>query len=134
MLIPKFIKKLINKLERKFRDFLRGFDIEIVGSNYFLELNQMLTCNGEGQPSKSQYKQDLFVLTQLGFKRNGFFVEFGATDGVELSNTYILEKQFDWSGILAEPAKCWHEALERNRKAFIEKKLCLEQIWGNHKI
>lgn len=37
--------------------------------------------------SKSQLKQDLFVLSLLDFKTNGFFVEFGATDGVEFSNS-----------------------------------------------
>lgn len=65
--------------------------------------------------SKSQVKQDLFVLSELGFKRNGFFVEFGATNGVYLSNTYLLEKEFGWSGILAEPARCWHKELSANR-------------------
>lgn len=70
--------------------------------------------------SKSQLKQDLFVLSELNFKRNGYFVEFGATNGVDLSNTHLLEKEFGWSGILAEPAKCWHAALKKNRDAKIE--------------
>lgn len=70
--------------------------------------------------SKSQLKQDLFVLTQLKFKRAGFFVEFGAANGVNLSNTYLLEKEFGWTGILAEPAKCWHKELTENRSANIE--------------
>ena len=70
--------------------------------------------------SKSQFRQDLFVLSQLNFKKNGYFVEFGATNGIDLSNTHLLEKQFAWTGILAEPARCWHNDLELNRSAVIE--------------
>jgi FkbM family methyltransferase len=70
--------------------------------------------------SKSQLRQDLFVLLQLHLKQNGFFVEFGSTNGIDFSNTYVLEKEFGWSGILAEPAKCWHQALRQNRNCHIE--------------
>jgi len=66
--------------------------------------------------SKSQFRQDLFVLSELSFKSNGFFVEFGATNGVDLSNTWLLEHDYGWQGILAEPARCWHEALAANRR------------------
>lgn len=70
----------------------------------------------------SQLCQDLFVLFVLKNKRNGFFVEFGATDGVGLSNTYILEKKFGWSGILAEPGHRWHGDLSRNRACTIDRR------------
>ncbi|AKK30257.1 hypothetical protein AB431_05185 [Mycobacterium sp. EPa45] len=70
--------------------------------------------------SKAQLRQDLFVLSCLGFKTGGFFVEFGATNGLDLSNTYLLEKEFNWTGILAEPARCWHGPLRENRSASIE--------------
>jgi len=70
--------------------------------------------------SNAQLWQDLFVLSELGFKRNGYFVEFGATNGIDLSNSYLLEKEFGWNGILAEPAKCWHKDLRNNRSAAIE--------------
>ncbi len=75
--------------------------------------------------STAQSRQDLFVLSQLNFKRGGFFVEFGATNGIDHSNTYLLEKEFDWTGILAEPALCWHEALQRNRSVAID----TECVW-----
>jgi FkbM family methyltransferase len=70
--------------------------------------------------SKSQLRQDLFVLSTLDFKRDGFFVEFGATNGVDLSNTYLLEKDFSWNGILAEPARSWLQDLKHNRQCNIE--------------
>ena len=70
--------------------------------------------------AKSQLGQDVFVLSETGFKRNGFFVEFGATNGINLSNSYLLEKLFDWHGILAEPAKTWHDLLKKNRSASID--------------
>ena len=70
--------------------------------------------------SPAQLFQDLFVLFSLSQKREGFFVEFGATDGVELSNTLLLERSYGWNGILAEPAKCWHKDLRTNRNCVID--------------
>lgn len=75
--------------------------------------------------AQGQLLQDIFVLNCLGFKRSGFFVEFGATDGKTLSNTWLLEKAFDWTGILAEPAKSWHAALAQERSCSI----CTECVW-----
>ena len=45
-----------------------------------------------------QLRQDLFVINELNFKKKGFFCEFGACDGIELSNSYLLEKKFNWQG------------------------------------
>ena len=70
--------------------------------------------------SKSQLQQDLFVLSHLAFKKNGYFVEFGATNGVDLSNTHLMEKEFGSTGLLAEPASCWHKDLKNNRSCNVE--------------
>lgn len=75
--------------------------------------------------SKSQLGQDLFALVVNKFKRGGYFVEFGATDGINLSNTYILEKEFGWEGLLAEPAKVWHNDLIANRQV----KISFDCVW-----
>lgn len=38
-----------------------------------------------------------------------------------MSNTYLLETEFSWTGILAEPARLWEKQLRANRpNAFIE--------------
>jgi FkbM family methyltransferase len=70
--------------------------------------------------SKSQLGQDLFVLFELSFKTGGYFVEFGAANGIDLSNTCLLEKEFGWTGIVVEPALRWREDLIINRKCHID--------------
>jgi FkbM family methyltransferase len=77
-------------------------------------------CALNYRSSKAQLFQDLFALNELGQKSGGFFVEFGATNGVDFSNTYALEKRHGWNGILAEPATCWHEALRGNRNCRLD--------------
>jgi FkbM family methyltransferase len=67
----------------------------------------------------SQNFQDIWVLHELKDKRQGFFVEFGATNGVDCSNTHLLEKEYGWKGILAEPNPYWHDALFKNRRCAI---------------
>lgn len=76
--------------------------------------------------AKAQLFQDLFVLLMTNEKRGGYFVEFGATNGVTLSNSYLLEKSFGWNGILAEPARCWHTELKAARNCKVETNC----VWG----
>ena len=66
--------------------------------------------------SVSQLGQDLWVLEKTNYKRNGYFVEFGATDGVLLSNTWLLEKEFGWQGICAEPNPKFFAKLKDHRQ------------------
>ena len=77
--------------------------------------------------SKSQFRQDIFALMELNFKNNGYFIEFGASHGGEGSNTWLLEKEFGWQGILAEPSKCFHQELKANRSVHIEEKC----VWSS---
>lgn len=81
------------------------------------------------EASHSQIFQDLFVLFVLDGQRDGFFVEFGATDGKLLSNTLLLENDYAWSGILAEPARTWHDQLAVNRTAAIDHR-CVSSTSG----
>jgi FkbM family methyltransferase len=70
--------------------------------------------------SKSQLLQDLVVVHLLGGMRNGRFAEIGAGDGTYLSNTWLLEKHFGWTGVLAEPNINFHPAIKSARTATLD--------------
>ena len=54
-----------------------------------------------------QAEQDKFVLNILKNKKKGFFLEIGSRDPVEINNSYILEKEYGWTGIMVEYDKTW---------------------------
>ena len=49
-------------------------------------------------------------------KRNGYFVEIGACDGISSSQCYFFEKNLDWDGIAIEPQKRFNNQMLKNRK------------------
>jgi hypothetical protein len=50
----------------------------------------------------SQAGQDKFILNVLKNKQNGFFLEIGSHDPILINNTYTLEKNYNWKGIMIE--------------------------------
>jgi len=73
------------------------------------------SVSGKGKTIKSQLFQDAFVAFIVGDLFDNTFLEFGATDGIELSNSYMLERNLGWTGVLAEPSPQWHLELKKNR-------------------
>jgi len=59
---------------------------------------------------------DKKLLKYLNFK-DGFYIECGANDGVNQSNTWHFEKILNWRGILIEPNKKIFEDLKNNRSS-----------------
>jgi FkbM family methyltransferase len=82
---------------------------------------------GEIRRSTAQLHQDLITLLLLDFKNDGYFVEFGATNGIKFSNSMLLETSYGWHGILAEPGRKWQKELKKNRSAIIETRC----VWKN---
>jgi hypothetical protein len=68
-----------------------------------------------GMRSNAQIFQDYWAVFECRGKRGGYFVEFGAVDGLELSNTLLLERRFGRSRLLAEPNPTNVIALRRSR-------------------
>jgi len=77
--------------------------------------------------SKSELNQDIFVLDVLNFKKNGYFIDLGAADGVELSNTYLLEKKYKWRGVLCDANSHYEKKLKQNRSQPIENKVIYDK-------
>jgi len=92
-------------------------------------IQRLFTNFATSTETYSQLGQDLFVLFCLG-KNPGYFVEFGACDGVILSNTFLLETYYGWNGILAEPSKHYNKVLKRKRDCIIED-LCVSDKTGD---
>ena len=59
---------------------------------------------------------DKKLLKYLNFK-DGFYIECGANDGVNQSNTWYFEKVLNWTGILIEPNKTSFKNLKNNRSS-----------------
>ena len=77
---------------------------------------------------QSQLFQDVCASFIIGNKFEKTFLEFGATDGFEMSNTHMLENELSWKGALSEPSPQWHKSLKENRK---NSKIITKCIWKN---
>jgi hypothetical protein len=63
----------------------------------------------------SQVGQDDFVIQTLNHKTGGVYVEIGAYHSTSISNTYILEKDYRWTGVSFEIDPIRAEEFNRNR-------------------
>jgi len=94
--------------------------IQAFEQNVLIESNKNLLWNfinsiRDKQDIKSQLYQDMFASFIVGDKFDKTFFEFGATNGIDLSNSYTLERYLNWKGVLSEPSPQWHDVLKKNR-------------------
>lgn len=74
-------------------------------------------------PYYGRHEQDKFLHERLfGDKKNGIFVDLGAYDGIESSNTLFFEESLGWNGICVEPLPDAFSRLVVHRKC-----LCLNK-------
>jgi hypothetical protein len=60
--------------------------------------------------------QDKFVAETLNYKQNGTFLDIGCHHYSEISNTYYLEKELNWSGIGVDIDCSFKQHWENHRK------------------
>lgn len=110
--ISSFVKKYnldhSNILEQAFQQGVLADDNKNLLSNF---INSIKNKN----LIKSQLYQDVFANFVVEDKFDKIFFEFGATNGIDLSNSYTLEKLLGWKGALSEPSPQWHSELKKNR-------------------
>lgn len=110
--ISSFVRK--NKLEH-INALIHAFEQNaLVENNKNLLLNFINSIRNK-KDIKSQLYQDMFASFIVGDNFDKTFFEFGATDGIDLSNSYTLERYLNWKGVLSEPSPQWHDELKKNR-------------------
>ena len=93
--------------EKKFH-VLRGMLREKIWrcEKYFFWNEKFFSQAGQDKIIKNYFFQN---------KKNGFFIEIGAYDGIIGSNCYHFEKFLNWEGIAIEPSQIQYDKLKNNR-------------------
>jgi len=65
--------------------------------------------------SFSQSAQDQFVLKVLDYKPNGYFLEIGSNHPININNSYLLEKEYQWNGLMVEYDRSFEELYKTYR-------------------
>jgi hypothetical protein len=124
--IKKFINFFLNLLNYKLISYknYEKFSLSLQDTTDLKFIKNFKNLNSINflEMSKSELRQDLFVLNLLNYKKKGYFVEFGVGDGVKGSNSYLLEKEFNWTGIVAESATLFKNNIFKVRNCNVEMK------------
>lgn len=123
-IISSFVKQ--NKLD-DFEILKQGVEQGALKDDNVDLLNKFISFFQKKILIKSQLYQDIFAEFIMRGENEKTFFEFGATDGFELSNSYTLENEYKWTGVLSEPSPQWHEALKQNRP---KTKIITDCVWS----
>ena len=100
--VPNIYEKINEKV---LRGILRK---KIWDCEKFFFWNELYTS----QSGQDKYVKEVF----FNNKKDGFFIEIGAYDGITGSNCFHFEKYLNWRGIALEPSIIQFEKLKKNRK------------------
>lgn len=102
-------------MKRGFLNILKSLEIRVTRKSFALD------------------QLDIKLLPYLNFK-DGFFIEAGAYDGMNQSNTLYFERYMNWKGILIEPIPEIADKCRKNRTKCIVENCALVPIdyYDNH--
>jgi len=110
-----FLKPQLNKFKLRaisgYLIFLRAIKLK----NKYLEF--LVFLMNYRDKSYSQFRQDLFVLFISKNWAQKTFMEIGVGDGIEIYNTYLLESENGWEGVLVEPNREFVDSIRKMRSA-----------------
>nr|QGT50062.1 hypothetical protein Helico4rc_1820 [uncultured Helicobacter sp.] len=78
-------------------------------------IDTLWLSNLQNERFEGQLGQDALAYSILRQKKNGFFVDIGAHDGISINNSYLFER-LGWSGFCVEANPQTYAALKKNRK------------------
>jgi FkbM family methyltransferase len=109
----------------------RLLPVQLINSVKNLAFYRTLTdLRLKNHTSLSQAGQDYWVIHEaFARKKKGYFIEIGSANGIDINNTYLLEKRYEWSGICVEANPDLFEQLKINRSSTCLN-LCLDGTEG----
>ena len=112
-------------LDNTINDFHDNIEYQITLKNEIKSLINHVNIHSQSYikiPTKfySQIEQDkYFIENIIKYKPNGLFLEIGGYDGITGSNTYFLEKNLGWNGIIVECNPTLVEKCKNTRSCYI---------------
>ena len=98
---------------KKLIKFLLPYDILLLIKNLKKDFKKLKTIYFKKSKFSNSAIDDK-LQKYLNYK-NGFYIELGANDGVFSSNTFYLQRNFNWKGILIEPSQHLYFKCKDNR-------------------
>ena len=109
-MLKKILRKIISRIFLKITYLKKFIIVKIQEYKYAFNFKK------SNIKSFSQAGQDKFIQTILKNKKMGKYIEIGAFDPIQISNTYILEKEFKWTGFSLDIEEKYQKKFNKIKK------------------
>ena len=109
------LHRVIEKLGNRIRDSLIPASRAASEANAILLMKHLKYTYGDQKGQVDFLINNVFDYENNGLLKSGFFVDLACSDGMNINNTYFLEKHLNWTGLLFEPNPCYKENIDKHR-------------------